>query len=93
MTAFWVVFLMYYFRTSSTGMWVYLFLHGTYGFAWVWKDIRFPDSTFKTKATIGSNVLLFIFLSLYWMIPIPLASGYGVHNPPLARIILVIVIY
>ena len=84
---------MFYFRSFTTGMWVYLFLHGTYGMAWVYKDIKFPDSTFLKKASIGSNILLFIFLSLYWMIPVPLASGYGVHNPPISRIILVITMY
>lgn len=93
MTLFWVIFLMLYFRTFSTGMWVYLFLHGTYGFAWVWKDIYFPDTTFKQKGTLGSLVLLFTFLSLYWFIPVPLASGHGVHSPPLVRIILVVSMY
>ena len=84
---------MFYFRSFTTGMWVYLFLHGTYGMAWVYKDIKFPDSTFLKKGSIGSNVLLFIFLCLYWMIPVPLASGYGVHNPSVSRIILVITMY
>lgn len=93
MTGFWVIFLMFYFRNFSLGMWVYLFLHGTYGFAWVWKDVCFPDATFKNKATLGSLILLTIFLTLYWMIPVPLASGYGIHNPPLIRIILVVVMY
>lgn len=74
-------------------MHVYLFLHGSYGFAWIWKDIYFPDATFKHKGTLGSLILLSIFLALYWCIPIPLAAGYGVHNPPLIRIALVIVMY
>ena len=93
MTIFWVLFLMFYFRSFSVGIWVYLFLHGTYGMAWVLKDIYFPDATFLQKGTAGSLILLFVFLSLYWFIPIPLAAGYGVHNPPLIRIILVITMY
>ena len=93
MTVFWVIFLMFYFRSFSVGMWVYLFLHGSYGMAWVWKDIYFPDSTFLQKGTAGSLIMLFIFLSLYWFIPIPLAAGYGVHNPPLIRIVFVIFMY
>jgi hypothetical protein len=84
---------MFHFRSFSLGMWVYLFLHGSYGIAWVWKDIYFPDATFKQKGTIGSLILLFIFLTLYWFIPVPLAAGYGVHNPPFERIILVIGMY
>lgn len=92
-TMFWVIFLMYHFRTMSTGMWVYLFLHGTYGFAWLTKDILFPDATFKQKGTLGSLILASIFLGLYWCIPVPLAAGLGVHNPPMARIVLVVSMY
>lgn len=93
MTGLWVLFLMFYFRSFSLGMWVYLFLHGTYGMAWLWKDVNFPDATFLQKGSLGSLVTLFIFLSLYWFIPVPLAAGYGVHNPPVIRIILVVVMY
>ncbi len=93
MTGLWVLFLMFYFKSFSLGMWVYLFLHGTYGIAWVWKDVCFPDATFKEKGSIGSLIILFIFLTLYWFIPVPLAAGYGVHNPPVVRIILVIAMY
>ena len=52
-TILWVIFLMYYFSTFCTGMWVYLFLHGTYGFAWLAKDIYFPDTTFMKKGIFG----------------------------------------
>ena len=90
---FWVIFLMVYFKSYSLGMWVYLFLHGTYGFAWCWKDYYFPDATFKNKASFGSLIILFAFLSLYWCIPLPLAAGYGVSNPPLIRVVMVISIY
>lgn len=93
LTALWVVFLMYYFQNYSTGMIVYLFLHGTYGFAWVWKDLCFPDASFKVKGTFGSLILLSIFLGLYWCIPLPLASGNGVSNPSIIRILLVIIMY
>ena len=93
LTIFWVMFLMFYFNNFSTGMYVYLFLHGTYGFAWVWKDIHFPDASFKAKGTIGSLIILTIFLTLYWCISLPLAAGLGVDNPPFIRILLVIVMY
>jgi hypothetical protein len=84
---------MFYFRNFSTGMFVYLFLHGTYGFAWVWKDICFPDASFKAKGTFGSLIALTSFLLIYWCIPVPLAAGYGISNPPLSRILLVIIMY
>jgi len=74
-------------------MFVYLFLHGTYGMAWLYKDIKFGDATFKNKGTIGSNIVLTTFLFLYWMIPLPLAVGAGVSNPPLIRILLVVCLY
>jgi hypothetical protein len=77
----------------STGMLVYLFIHGTYGLAWLAKDILFPDATFKKNATLGSLTLVLIFLWLYWFIPVPLAAGFGIHNPPLPRIVLVILMY
>jgi hypothetical protein len=93
LTFAWVIFLMFYFQTFSKGMFVYLFLHGTYGMAWLYKDIMFGDATFKQKGTLGSNLILTTFLFLYWLIPLPLAVGSGVSNPPLIRIILVVSLY
>jgi hypothetical protein len=93
LTMFWVMFLMYYFNNFSTGMFVYLFLHGTYGFFWVWKDVCFPDASFKASGTFGSLIILTAFLTLYWCIPLPLAAGSGVDNPPFIRILLVLVMY
>jgi protein-S-isoprenylcysteine O-methyltransferase Ste14 len=89
----WVIYLMITFQNYSTGMFVYLFLHGSYGIAWVWKDLCFPDASFQVKGTLGSLVVLSAFLGLYWCISLPLAAGYGVSNPPLIRIILVITMY
>jgi hypothetical protein len=34
---------MHVFQNYSLGMWLYLFLHGTYGICWVTKDWLFPD--------------------------------------------------
>jgi hypothetical protein len=79
------------FQTFSRGMYVYLFLHGTYGIAWLYKDIMFGDATFKQKGTFGSNIIFATFLLIYWMIPLPLAMGAGITNPSLLRIILVLV--
>ena len=38
--------LMVYFDNFSTGAWIYLALHGSYGFFWVFKDTVFPDPGF-----------------------------------------------
>jgi hypothetical protein len=70
---------MSYFQNYSTGMYLYLFLHGTYGICWVIKDIWFPDERVLQKASIGSNLVLFVLLLSYWMIPVPLAAGYGLN--------------
>lgn len=74
-------------------MYLYLFLHGTYGILWIIKDLTFPDPRFLGKASIGSLILTFSFLTLYWLIPLPLAAGLGVTNPSQLRIIFLIVLY
>lgn len=74
-------------------MCLYLFLHGSYGICWVVKDLWFPDARLMRKGSIGSQVVLFILLVLYWMIPVPLAAGYGITNPSIGRITFLMVIY
>ena len=81
------------FNNYSTSMYLYLFLHGSYGIFWVLKDIIFPDPRFKNQATVGSLILTFLFLTLYWLIPLPLAAGLGVTEPSTARIILLVGMY
>jgi hypothetical protein len=74
-------------------MYLYLFLHGSYGICWVVKDLWFPDWRFLQKASLGSNVALVVFLLCYWMISVPLAAGYGVSDPSPARMVFLVVIY
>ena len=78
-TGLWVFFLMYYFNNYCSALWVYLFLHGSYGIFWVIKDIFFPDSSFLPKVTIGSVMIGNAFLIMYWSIPLSIAMGYGVQ--------------
>lgn len=89
----WVYFLMHYFTNFSTSMWLYFGLHGSYGICWIIKDIIFPDARFMSKSSVGSNILAFIFLSLYWLIPVPLAAGYGVTEPSSTRVVFLILLY
>jgi hypothetical protein len=70
---------MYIFQNYSKGMYLYLFLHGTYGFAWLTKDIIFPDATFKQMASVGSLSVIVCLLMLYWSIPITIALGLGIQ--------------
>ena len=60
---------------------------------WIIKDITFPDPRFMAKGSVGSLILTFSFLTLYWLIPLPLAAGLGVTSPSLPRIIFLISLY
>ena len=93
LTFAWVLFLMYSYNNYSTGMYLYLVLHGSYGMFWVLKDIFFPDSRWERKASVGSAIATFLFLTLYWFIPVPLAAGLGVSHPSNARILFLLGIY
>ena len=59
---FYILFLMYWFDTWSKGCYLYLALHGSYGFFWVMKDVVYPDPAFMKKCTI-----------LSWLMPWPIA--------------------
>jgi len=75
LTFFWVLGLMVYFHHYTTQSWVYLALHGSYGFIWVMKDIVFPDSKWQTKITFGSGLIaLLLVLGPYWVAPYLLIS-------------------
>ena len=84
---------MYSSDNCSTGMVLYFFLHGSYGVFWVMKDIAFPDQKWDKPARVGSSLLAFLFLTLYWLIPVPMAAGYGINEPSFARIVFLISIY
>jgi hypothetical protein len=74
-------------------MYLYLFLHGTYGIAWLIKDVIFPDTTFKQVASLGSLMAIVSLLWLYWMIPITIALGRGIQNPSSSRTLFCITLY
>jgi protein-S-isoprenylcysteine O-methyltransferase Ste14 len=73
-TALVVFALMMWFNNFSTAAWVYLALHGTYGFCWLLKHITFPDPSWETKATVGGSSVLFLLLATYWVAPYLLVS-------------------
>jgi hypothetical protein len=92
-TFLWVLFLMHMFNNYTPGMYLYLLLHGSYGIFWVIKDITFPDPRFGSKASVGSLMLTCVFLTMYWLIPLPLAARLGISEPSLPRTILLITMY
>lgn len=75
LTVFFIAALMMIFGNTSIVAWVYLALHGTYGYCWLLKHIAFPDRTWETKSTFGGAVFLFLLLATYWIAPYILISS------------------
>ncbi len=74
MSAFFVAFLMIWFHNYSTAAWVYMALHGTYGFCWMMKHLAFRDPKWETKVTFGGAAAVFLLLATYWVAPYLLIS-------------------
>lgn len=74
LTVFVVGLFMIMFNNYSTVAWVYLALHGTYGFCWLLKHAAFRDHKWETKITFGGAIFLFLLLATYWIAPFLLIS-------------------
>jgi steroid 5-alpha reductase family enzyme len=74
LTAFVVLGLMYYYGNYSIGAWVYLALHGSYGFLWLFKDRVYPDKKWEEQVSVPYGILVFFALGLYWIAPFILIS-------------------
>ena len=69
-TLFLIFGLMFYFDNFSNAAWVYLGLHGVYGYCWMIKDIGFRDASFDKLITIHGGVLLYpLLVGWYWLLP------------------------
>ena len=69
-TFFYVLFLMMYYDNFTMTSYLYLALHGTYGFLWLLKDKIFPDGSWERKSTILSSLACFgLVLGPYWVAP------------------------
>jgi len=75
LTAFVIAGLMIFYSNFTTGPFVYLALHGTYGILWLLKEKIFPDPYFKEKINLITSITGFIFLSSYWVAPFILISS------------------
>jgi protein-S-isoprenylcysteine O-methyltransferase Ste14 len=75
LTVFLVALFMIWFNNYSTAAWVYLALHGTYGFCWLLKHVAFRDVNWETRITFGGAVFLFLLLATYWVAPYLLISN------------------
>jgi protein-S-isoprenylcysteine O-methyltransferase Ste14 len=69
-TAFLILGMMYAYDNWSTGAWVYLALHGVYGYCWLIKDFGFRDHQLEAGISILGTIGLYVgLIGLYWIIP------------------------
>lgn len=66
----------YYTAYANVTIWIYLGLHGTYGVLWVLKSNIFPDKSWEQKTGIVYGFTILMGLSLYWISPWIIVSGY-----------------
>ena len=71
-----ILLLMYYFNSwNNIVAWIYLALHGTYGYMWVLKSKIFPDRQWESKTSLSYGLFIWFGLSLYWFSPYIIISG------------------
>lgn len=64
-TFIYLLILMIYYENYSLMAISYLFMHGSYGFLWIYKYFAFPDKSFEQYMTLSSAIGGSILLSLY----------------------------
>lgn len=88
MTFFVVLGLMAAYQNFTLGPWVYLALHGTYGFLWLLKDRLYPDRQWEQEIPVFQGLFTFGAIALYWVAPfILIRSG---AEPPLPLVAIAI---
>lgn len=71
-----ILLLMLYFNSwNNLIAWIYLALHGTYGYLWILKSRIFPDKQWENKTNLSYGLLIWVGLSLYWISPYIIISG------------------
>lgn len=83
LTFFFVLGLMLAYKNFTLGAWVYLSLHGTYGFLWLLKARIFPDKQWEQEVSFWQGVFTFGLVNLYWIAPFILISSGTVPPLPL----------
>lgn len=69
-TLFLILGFMFFYDNFSLYAWVYLGLHGIYGYCWLIKDFNFRDPSFEDKISWQGAVLLYLTLiGWYWLVP------------------------
>jgi steroid 5-alpha reductase family enzyme len=71
-----VLFLIWRYRAfDNETAWVYLALHGTYGFLWAIKSRVFGDKQWDQPVSLGYGLVIWGALSLFWIAPFLITSG------------------
>ncbi|MBD2352604.1 steroid 5-alpha reductase, partial [Anabaena variabilis FACHB-171] len=86
LTFFFILLLMFVYQNFTIGAWVYLALHGTYGFLWLLKDRIFPDKQWEQPVSVPQGIFIFIVVNLYWIAPFILISSGTVPPLPLVAV-------
>ncbi|MGK7914253.1 MAG: isoprenylcysteine carboxylmethyltransferase family protein [Prochloraceae cyanobacterium] len=74
-TFIFVLGLMLAYQNFTLGPWVYLALHGTYGFLWLLKDRLYPDKQWEQEVPLWTGLIGLVLVSLYWVAPFILISN------------------
>lgn len=87
-TFFFLGFLMWWYAgktatATAPAAWIYLAMHGSYGIAWIIKDLAFPDPNWQVRITWGSALADALGLGLYWSFGWLLISGVAQPHYPL----------
>ncbi|MDJ0620361.1 MAG: DUF1295 domain-containing protein [Calothrix sp. MO_192.B10] len=83
LTFIFILGLMFAYQNFTITPWVYLALHGTYGFMWLLKDRIYPDKQWEEEIPVPMGIFTFVMLGLYWVAPFILISSGSEPSPPL----------
>jgi hypothetical protein len=73
-----------YYGNTSSAVWVYTAMQGSYGLVWILKDMAFPDPNWQRRVTIGGGINAFLgVLGWYWVFGWLLVSGVSQPDYPL----------
>ncbi len=78
-----VITLMFIYQNFTTAAWIYLALHGTYGFMWLIKSNLYPDIQWEQEISLGTAIFVFLVADLYWVAPFLLISSGVQPSAPL----------
>ena len=85
LTFFYILFLIHNFNQwMNATILIYLAIHGSYGMMWIMKSKIFPDKSWEKNVSLFYGIYTWIGLSLYWLSPLIIVSGYFNNNIPVS---------